>query len=96
MLRILVLVMLATLLGRSQAQAEPSRATLAFVRLEPLGLDTEHALRLEALFRAELERLVGTPFQTVRPWSRPSARTQRFAHVRESLNAWSPSASDSA
>ncbi len=34
---------------------------LALTHLEPLGLDAERAARLEALFRAELERLEGAP-----------------------------------
>ncbi len=34
---------------------------IALLPLEPLGLDAERALRLEALFRAELERLAGRP-----------------------------------
>lgn len=50
---------LAVALASGSAAAEPAR--LALVPLEPLGLDAERALRLEALFRAELERLAGAP-----------------------------------
>jgi len=37
---------------------------LALSHLEPLGLDAERAVRLEALFRAELELLAGAPLPT--------------------------------
>jgi hypothetical protein len=40
------------------ARAEPR---VALVRLEPLGLDAARAAGLEALFRAELERMLGAP-----------------------------------
>jgi hypothetical protein len=40
------------------ARAEPR---VALLRLEPLGLDAARAAGLEALFRAELERVVGEP-----------------------------------
>jgi hypothetical protein len=48
---------------RLGADEPPARArpSLALLRLDPLGLDGERALRLEALFRAELERLRGAP-----------------------------------
>lgn len=39
----------------------PAKADIALFRVEPLGLDAERAARLEALFRAELERLAGAP-----------------------------------
>lgn len=43
------------------ARAQEPRPALGFLQLEPLGLDAERALRLEALFRAELERLSSAP-----------------------------------
>jgi len=46
--------------GHAWAETAP-RPALGFLRLEPLGLEAERALRLEALFRAELERLSGAP-----------------------------------
>ncbi len=39
----------------------PAKADIALFRVEPLGLDADRAARLEALFRAELERLAGAP-----------------------------------
>ncbi len=39
------------------ARAAPAEVPVALYRLDPLGLDAERALRLEALFRAELERM---------------------------------------
>jgi hypothetical protein len=41
------------------AAAHAARSPVAVFRVEPLGLDAERAARLEALFRLELERLVG-------------------------------------
>lgn len=42
-----------------------ARPTVAVARLEPLGLEAERAARLEALFRIEVERLVGAPLPTL-------------------------------
>lgn len=51
------------LLWAGDATAQPSpparKAQVALVRVEPLGLEPELVVRLEALFRAELERLEG-------------------------------------
>lgn len=74
-------VTVATVLGAASApapawaqqqqrapQAAPARkkATIALLRLEPLGLEPEIVGRLEALFRLELERLEGAPLPTRR------------------------------
>lgn len=67
---ILVVAALAALPSRLPAQTAPagtatkSKADLALIRVEPLGLDAERAARLEALFRLELERLAGAPLAT--------------------------------
>jgi hypothetical protein len=42
------------------------RSTVAVTRIEPLGLGPELVGRLEALFRAELERLEGAPLPPLR------------------------------
>jgi hypothetical protein len=42
-----------------RAKPPAARSPVAVFRVEPLGLDVERAARLEALFRLELERLVG-------------------------------------
>jgi hypothetical protein len=44
-----------------ETPAAPAKADIALFRVEPLGLDDQRAARLEALFRAELERLAGAP-----------------------------------
>jgi PEGA domain len=45
----------------AHGQARARHPAIGFLQLEPLGLDAERALRLEALFRAELERLSSAP-----------------------------------
>jgi PEGA domain-containing protein len=57
-----VAAIVSTVAPAARAQLRPGqRAPLALLRIDPLGLDVERALRLEALFRAELERLTGAP-----------------------------------
>lgn len=56
---LLALVLVAAT-AHAQAPA-PARPSIGFLHLEPLGLDAERALRLETLFRAELERLSSSP-----------------------------------
>jgi hypothetical protein len=41
--------------------APPVQATIALFHLEPLGIDSERAVRLEGLFRLELERMANAP-----------------------------------
>jgi hypothetical protein len=52
--------------GRAQAQPSAKKSTVALLRIEPLGLEPELVSRLEALFRAELERLEGAPLPSRR------------------------------
>jgi hypothetical protein len=54
LLVVVLAVVLAVVLGAGAARAE---VPVAVVRIDPLGIDAERALRLEALFRAELERM---------------------------------------
>lgn len=63
------ITVLALLLAAAPARAQqpaPARkkADVAMLRLEPLGIEPELVVRLEALFRLELERLEGAPLPT--------------------------------
>ena len=50
--------------------AQPLNRPLAVFRIDPLGLDPETVARLEALLRAELERIVGSGLPTPREVSK--------------------------
>lgn len=71
---------LALLVLCSTARAED----LAFLRLEPLGLDAQRAANLDALFRAELERMAGT---RVAPRSAVDAVLERSPELRACTGA---------
>jgi len=61
-MRTFALLALVAGVAHAQAQAQvPARPSIGFLHLEPLGLDAERALRLETLFRAELDKLSGAP-----------------------------------
>lgn len=47
--------------ARTESKPKGNAASVVLFRMEPLGLDSERAARLEALFRLELERMVGAP-----------------------------------
>ena len=62
-----------------QLAAARSRPLVLF-RVDPLGLDPEIVARLEALLRAELERIVGSGMPTPREISRVTAGDSRLAN----------------
>ena len=64
----LALALLLTL--QTAPQAQPAQRPLAVFRIDPLGLDPETVARLEALLRAELERIVGSGLPTRREVAR--------------------------
>jgi len=61
---------LALALTLQAAPAAPASRPLAVFRIDPLGLDPETVARLEALLRAELERIVGSGLPTQREVSK--------------------------
>jgi hypothetical protein len=61
---------LALALTLQAAPAAPATRPLAVFRIDPLGLDAETVARLEALLRAELERIVGSGLPTQREISK--------------------------
>src|SRR5215831_7364621 len=62
----------ATTAVAAAAGAAPSASVrpLALIHIDPLGLDAEIVARLEALLRAELERIVGAGLPTAREVSK--------------------------
>ena len=58
-------LLVAALLVGLPAHAE--KPDMALLRLEPLGLDAQRAANLDALFRAELERVAGVCGLAPRP-----------------------------
>src|SRR5262245_16031868 len=80
-MRLCLLALLAAL-GAPRAgspPASPSRP-LALTRIDPLGLDSEIVARLEALLRAELERIVGAGLPPAREVARASAADPKLAN----------------
>ncbi|HJZ84146.1 MAG TPA: PEGA domain-containing protein [Polyangia bacterium] len=61
------------------ASARTSRP-IALFRIDPLGLDAEIVARLEALLRAELERIVGSGMPTPREIARVTGAEGRLAN----------------
>jgi hypothetical protein len=61
-----VLALTLALALQTAPSAQPHERPLAVFRIDPLGLDPETVARLEALLRAELERIVGSGLPTPR------------------------------
>jgi hypothetical protein len=66
-----VLALVCALVLQATPPAAPATSRpLAVFRIDPLGLDAETVARLEALLRAELERIVGSGLPTPREIAR--------------------------